>query len=52
MPYSEEILIDLESNFEGSIINLSISDCISKKRIKEGSVDESLAPAIGGELRL
>ena len=49
---SQEILKDLESAFEGSIINLSISDCISKKQTEQVNLDEHLAPAIGGALRL
>lgn len=52
IPGSEEIIKDLEAGVEGSIINLSISDCISKKQAEQTSLDEHLAPAIGGALRL
>ena len=52
IPGSEEIIKDLEAGFEGSIINLSISDCISKKQAEQANLDEHLAPAIGGALRL
>jgi Tfp pilus assembly PilM family ATPase len=43
---------DLESGFERTVINLSISDCISKKQAEQDNIDEHLAPAIGGALRL
>lgn len=52
IPGSEEIISDLEAGFEGKIINLSISDCISKKQTEQTNIDEYLAPAIGGALRL
>lgn len=52
IPGSEEIISDLEAGFEGKIINLSISDCISKKQTEQTNIDEHLAPAIGGALRL
>lgn len=52
IPGSEEIIKELETGFEGSLINLSISDYISKKETAQANIEEWLAPAIGGALRL
>ena len=49
IPGSEEIVNGLEAGFEGTIVNLSVSDCISEEL---DNIDEHLAPAIGGALRL
>lgn len=52
IPGSEDIIKGLEAGFEGSIVNLSVSDYISEEQKELDNVDEHLAPAIGGALRL
>ena len=52
IPGSEEIIKDLERVFEGSILNLSVSEYISVQQTELDNIDEHLAPAIGGALRL
>ncbi|MDT8316408.1 MAG: pilus assembly protein PilM [bacterium] len=52
IPGLEEIIKGLEAGFEGSIVNLSVSDYISEAEAGSDNIDEHLAPAIGGALRL